>query len=72
MRVCRSKSAIQSINKNSKNLQTVYAAENLATFRRLALNMLGSGKGLLERRKRADWDEKYLTEVIRKFFIKTF
>lgn len=48
------------------------AAENLATFRRLALNMLGSGKGLLERRKKAGWDENYLTEVVKKFFIKSF
>jgi predicted transposase YbfD/YdcC len=53
-------------------VNTGYAAENLATFRRLALNMLGSNKGLLERRKKAGWDETYLTEVIRKFFIKSF
>jgi predicted transposase YbfD/YdcC len=53
-------------------VNTGYAAENLATFRRLALNILGSGKGLLERRKKAAWDEKYLTEVVRKFFIKYF
>lgn len=53
-------------------VNTGYAAENLATFRRLALNMLGSGKGLLERRKKAGWDENYLTEVVRKFFIKSF
>lgn len=49
-----------------------YAAENLAIFRRLALNMLGSGKGLFERRKKAGWDENYLTEIVRKFFIKSF
>jgi len=48
------------------------AAENLAIFRRLALNMLGSGKGLLERRKKAGWNEDYLTEIIRKFFVKSF
>jgi predicted transposase YbfD/YdcC len=53
-------------------VNTGYAAENLATFRRLTLNMLGSGKGLLERRKKAGWDENYLTEVVRKFFIKSF
>jgi predicted transposase YbfD/YdcC len=53
-------------------VNTGCAAENLATFRRLALNMLGSGKGLLERRKKAGWDENYLTEVVRKFFIKSF
>ena len=53
-------------------VNTGYAAENLATFRRLALNILGSGKGLLERRKKAGWDENYLTEVVRKFFIKSF
>jgi len=53
-------------------VNTGYAAENLATFRRLALNMLGSGKGLLERRKKAGWNENYLTEIIRKFFIKSF
>lgn len=51
---------------------TGYAAENLATFRRLALNMLGSGKGLLERRKKAGWNEEYLTEIVTKFFIKNF
>lgn len=49
-----------------------YAAENLAVFRRLALNMLGSGKGLLERRKKAAWNEEYLTEIVMKFFIKSF
>jgi predicted transposase YbfD/YdcC len=51
---------------------TGYAAENLAIFRRLALNMLGSGKGLLERRKNAAWNEDYLTGIIMKFFIKFF
>jgi predicted transposase YbfD/YdcC len=48
------------------------AAENLAIFRRLALNMLGTGRGLLERRKRAGWDDNYLGEIVRKFFIKNF
>jgi predicted transposase YbfD/YdcC len=57
---------------DSSVVNTGYAAENLATFRRLALNMLGSGKGLLERRKKAGWDENYLTEIIMKFFIKSF
>jgi predicted transposase YbfD/YdcC len=57
---------------DSSVVNTGYAAENLAIFRRLALNMLGSGKGLLERRKKAGWDENYLTEVIMKFFIKSF
>lgn len=57
---------------DSSVVNTGYAAENLATFRRLALNMLGSGKGLLERRKKAGWDENYLTEVVKKFFIKYF
>ncbi len=55
-----------------QQLKTGYAAENLATFRRLALNMLGSGKGLLERRKKAGWNEEYLTEIVTKFFIKNF
>lgn len=49
-----------------------YAAENLATFRRLALNILGSGKGLLERRRNAAWNEEYLTALVGKFFIKSF
>jgi predicted transposase YbfD/YdcC len=49
-----------------------YAAENLAIFRRLVLNILGSGKGLLERRKKAAWNEEYLTEIVRKIFIKSF
>lgn len=53
-------------------VNTGNAAENLATFRRLALNSLGSGKGLLARRKKAGWDEDYLTEIVRKFFIKNF
>lgn len=53
-------------------VNTGYAAENLATFRRLALNILGSGKGLLERRRNAAWNEDYLTELVRKFFIKSF
>jgi len=53
-------------------VNTGHAAENLAIFRRLALNILGSGKGLLERRKRAAWEEKFLTEVVMKFFIKSF
>lgn len=57
---------------DSSVVNTGYAAENLATFRRLALNMLGSGRGLLERRKKAGWDENYLTDVLRKFFIKSF
>ena len=53
-------------------VNTGHAAENLAIFRRLALNILGSGKGLLERRKRAAWEENYLTEIVMKFFIKSF
>jgi len=53
-------------------VNTGYAAENLATFRRLALNILGSGKGLLERRRNAAWNEEYLTTLISKFFIKSF
>lgn len=57
---------------DASSVNTGHAAENLATFRRLALNMLGSGRGLMERRKKAAWDEKYLTDVIRKFFIKSF
>lgn len=52
-------------------VNTCYAAENLATFRRMALNILGSGKGLLERRRKAAWDEDYLTEQVSKFFIKS-
>lgn len=53
-------------------VNTGHAAENLAIFRRLALNMLGSGKGLLEKRRKAGWDENFLTEIIMKFFIKSF
>lgn len=51
---------------------TGYAAENLAIFRRMALNILGSGKGLLDRRRNAAWNEDYLTELVNKFFIKSF
>lgn len=53
-------------------VNTGHAGENLATFRRLALNILGSGKGLLERRRNAAWNEEYLTELVSKFFIKSF
>lgn len=53
-------------------VNTCYAAENLATFRRMALNILGSGKGLLDRRRNAAWNEDYLTELVGKFFIKSF
>lgn len=53
-------------------VNTGYAAENLSTFRRLAINELGSGKGLLERRRTAAWNEEYLTQLLRKFFIKSF
>jgi hypothetical protein len=53
-------------------VNTGHAAENFAVFRRLALNVLGTGKGLLERRKKAAWDEGYLTELVVKFFIKFF
>lgn len=53
-------------------VNTGYAAENLAIFRRLALNILGPGKGLLEKRKKAAWNESYLTEIVMKFFIKSF
>jgi len=53
-------------------VNTGYAAENLAVFRRLALNELGSGKGLLERRRKAAWDEEYLTQLVKNFFVKSF
>lgn len=48
------------------------AAENLAIFRRMVLNILGSGKGLSRRRKTASWDEGYLTDLVMNFFIKYF
>jgi len=54
---------------DSSVVNTGHAAENLAIFRRLALNMLGSGKGLLARRKKCGWNEAYLTEVVTKFFL---
>jgi predicted transposase YbfD/YdcC len=57
---------------DGSNVNTGNAAENLATLRRITLNILGSGKGLLERRRKAAWDEDYLTEIVRKFFIKFF
>jgi predicted transposase YbfD/YdcC len=53
-------------------VDALYGAENLAIFRRMALNILGSGKGLLERRRKAAWNEDYLTELVRRFFIKSF
>ncbi len=51
-------------------VNTGYAAENLGFFRRMALNILGSGKGLLNRRKKAAWNENYLTKLVSMFFIK--
>jgi predicted transposase YbfD/YdcC len=57
---------------DKSGVNTGNAAENLAIFRRLALNILGSGKGLLERRRNAAWNEDYLTELVGKFFIKSF
>lgn len=57
---------------DDSSVNTGYAAENLATFRRIALNILGSGKGLSDRRQRAAWDEEYLTKLVRDFFIKSF
>jgi predicted transposase YbfD/YdcC len=48
-------------------VNTGNAAENLAIFRRMALNILGSGKGLLERRRNAAWNEEYLTGLMRSF-----
>jgi predicted transposase YbfD/YdcC len=59
-------------SEDASQANTGNAAENLAVFRRLALNILGSGKGLLERRKRAAWEEQFLTGIIMKFFIKSF
>jgi predicted transposase YbfD/YdcC len=53
-------------------VNTGYAEEKLATFRRIALNILGSGKGLSDRRQRAAWDEEYLSKLVREFFIKSF
>jgi len=53
-------------------VNTGNAAENLAIFKRLALNMLRSGKGLLGRHKKCGWNEGYLREVATKFFIKFF
>lgn len=53
-------------------VNTRHAAENLATIRRMALNILGSGKGLSDRRKKAAWNEDYLAELVGKFFIKSF
>lgn len=52
---------------DDSSVNTGYAAENLATFRRIALNILGSGRGLSDRRQRAAWDEEYLTNIIREF-----
>jgi predicted transposase YbfD/YdcC len=52
-------------------INTGNAGENLATFRRMTLNILGSGKGLLDRRRNAAWNEDYLTELVKDFFIKS-
>jgi len=57
---------------DDSSVNTGYAAENLATFRRMALNILGSRKGLSDRRQRAAWDEDYLSSLVRSFFIKSF
>lgn len=54
-----------------EDLNQVYnpnAAKNLATVRRIALNLLkqdkGHKQGVLCRRKKAGWDEKYLMKVL--------
>ena len=57
---------------DDSSANTGYAAENLAIFRRMALNILGPGKGLMDRRRNAAWNEDYLTELVGKFFIKSF
>lgn len=57
---------------DQSRVNTGNAAENLAVFRRMALNILGSGRGLSDRRQRAAWNEEYLTELVRRFFIKSF
>lgn len=57
---------------DDSRVNTGHAAENLAIFRRMALNILGSGKGLSDRRQRAAWDEEYLSELVSEFFIKSF
>ena len=57
---------------DESRVNTGNAAENLAVFRRMALNILGSGRGLSDRRQRAAWDEEYLSELVGKFFIKSF
>lgn len=57
---------------DASRVNTGNAAENLAVFRRMALNILGSGKGLSDRRQRAAWDDEYLSDLVRKFFIKSF
>lgn len=44
----------------------------LAIFRPMALNILVSGKGLLERRRNAAWNEDYLTELASNFFVEYF
>lgn len=54
---------------DASRVNTGNAAENLAVFRRMALNILGSGKGLSDRRQRAAWNEEYLSELIRKFLV---
>ena len=51
---------------------TGYAAENLALFRRIALNILTPGKGLSDRRKNAAWNEKYLTQLVSNFLSNIF
>ena len=48
-------------------VNTGYAAENLAIFRRMALNILGSGKGFSDRRQRAAWDDGYLRKLVENF-----
>ena len=53
-------------------INTGDAAENLAVFKRMALNNLGPSKGLLDRRRNAAWNEGYLTELVSNFFIKSF
>lgn len=46
-------------DEDASRVNTGHAGENLAIFRKLALNILGSGKKLLKRRKRAAWEENF-------------
>jgi hypothetical protein len=55
-------------DEDQSRIRKQHAAENMATVRRIALNLLKQDKtlkvGLTNKRLRAGWDQTYLTKII--------